>query len=266
MDRGNTITFYTNRAHNTTTGATAEGSAATATEDTYASYDVVTAMYTGLAYLSRQLIEDAAPAALMSVIANDVSRVVARKAETGYHIPFLAYDSTDADSIAESYDRTTKMSTESGANDPKIKRVNMLNLIFGLDEGFLASPSVVALTRAQSYNHMLRLTYGTQYPVPVYQTNTILGAPLMVEGFRLAFDQFLPAIVAAAASGPDQEAIVIGDMNRAFHIVDVGGIRVDMSKEYKFAEQQVTVLASLRTGGAIKDPTAARIAMTDGST
>ena len=260
MDRGNTVTFYTNTSHNTTTGATGEGSAAGENEDTYGSYSVETKMYTGLAYVSRQLIEDAGPAALMSIIDNDVSRVVARKSETAYHTAALI----TTGNANTRYDRTAKAASDSAAGDPKITRSMVLSSIFGLDEGYITSPGMRVLGRGQTYQQMLGITWGTNFPQSIYQPNAVAGAPRLVEGYPFLFDAFLPAIVAASNGGADQEALLVGDINRAFHIVDVGGVRVDMSREYKFAEQQVTVLASLRTGGAIKDPKGARLAMSDG--
>ena len=259
MNRGNTMTFYRNTAHNTTTGATTEAAAAAATEDTYGSYEISTAMYTGLAYLSRQLIEDAGPTGLMGIVDTGLSRVIARKSETAYHTAFSTYDSTDT---AKSYDRTTKSVTDSKLGNPEITRKMILDLLFGLDEGYLSMPSVNWLCRAMTYRHILEITYGSSDLGLVYEPSPVAGAPDMVEGHPIYYDAFLPAIVAAADTTVDQIAMAIGQFADAFHIMDVGGVQMDMSREYKFAEQQVTVLGSFRTGASIKDPRAARLAMT----
>ncbi len=266
MNRGNTITMYRNAGHNTSTGATGEGAAASETEDTYDSYDISTAMHTGLVYISRQMIEDAGPAGLMGIIDDGLSRVIARKSETAYHTDFLAYDSTSAGTIAQSYDRTETAGTEATVGDPKISRDNILNAIYGLDEGYLSAPGTRILLKAMTYRHILALTYGTNEPRFIYEPNPVLGAPDQIEGYPIMFDAFLPNIVAAASNGAHQPALAVGNFSDAFHIVDVGAVQMDMSREYRFAQQQVTVLASHRTGGAIKDPRAVRMIVSDGST
>ena len=258
MDRGNQITFYRDEDHyDADTDATPEGQPAKETEDDYGSYNVTTAMRTGLVYLNRQLIEDAGPTGLMSIIDRGLSRVIARKSETAFHVPFLATG-------AMTYDRSTKAGANSAIGDPKIERTQILDALYGLDEGYLAA-SLVWLVRAMTYRHIIELKSGGNNSGYIYEPNPVAGAPDQIEGHPVLFDAFLPAIVAASGGGSDQVAAAIGDFSDAFHIVDVGGVRIDMSREFKFAEQQVTVLASHRNGAAIRDFRAARLITSDGN-
>lgn len=269
VDRGNTMTFYVVTDHSDAAGATTEAAAAAETNDSYGSYAIATEMYTGMAYVSRQVLEDAGPAALLPMVENGITRVITRKSETAYHTAFLAYDATDATTIARSYDRTTTAGATSSVGDPKLSRANILDAIYGLDEDYLDMPGTGILTKSLTYRHLLELTLGASATAPysyVYSPDARMRTIREIEGYDVTFDRYFPSIAAATSRGAHQPALAVGNFNDAFHIMDVGTVQLDVSRHYRFPQQQLTILGSVRTGGAIRDTKAARLIVTDGST
>ena len=265
-ETGNDMTFFKTASHNASTGATNEGASAPETEDTYTSYEISFSEYTALAYLSKIVIQDSAPAGLMDIVNDGLFRVLVRKEETAFHTVFQAYDSTSATTIAASYDRTTVAPSDSTAGDPKISAANILDALYGLDETYLSSNRLRWLVRAMTYRHIIGdITYSTDNPMRIYEPSPVAGAPRVIEGEQVLFDAFLPAIIAAANNGPSQVAAAIGDFNDAFHIADCTQMELDVSTEFRFGQRQVTVLGSRRTGSAIRDPLAARLIISDGA-
>ena len=208
--------------------------------------------------------QDAIPSGIMGIINDGLSRVLVRKSETAYHAKYLAYDSTSAATIALSYDRTEKGSGDSTVGNPKVSLNNILDTLYGLDATYLSMPGIAWLCQPMTYRHILGLTYGGQRPTRVYEPNPVLGAPDVIEGRPVILDAFYPAIVVASAGGADQPSLSIGNYQDAFHIADATMLSLSVSQEYKFAEQQLTVLGSFRTGSAIRDTRAARLVVSDG--
>ena len=262
LTRGNTITFYANRGHSDATGATTEGAAAAETNDSYGEYTISTAMYTGMGYMSRQLVEDAGPAGVVGIVENDLARVITRKSETAYHVAAFAYDK---DNTGDSYARTFGANTTKG--DDKLPTgldlvKALVGLLYSLDPAYIQgradwlAPSDVLMR--------IRLANISNIGFPYMPMGGDSRFALRPEGHTAQFDVFFQpetAIPAAAGAGADGgiPRIAIGNWRDAFHIADVGGVMLDMSREYRFAQQQVTLLGSLRTGGAIRDPRAAKL-------
>ncbi len=265
-ETGNDMEFFKTATHNASTGATAEGADAPETEDTYTSYEISFSEYTALAYLSKIVIQDSAPAGLMDIINDGLMRVLVRKSETAYNTVFTAYDGTSAATKAKSYDRTTKATAASAAADPKITAANILDGLYGLDETYLSSTAVNWLMRAMTYRHIIGdIVYSTDNPQRVYEPNPVAGAPRVIESVPVIFDAFLPVIAKAKANGPSQVAAAVGDFRDAFHIADATTMDIDVSTEYRFGKRQVTVLGAHRTGSAIRDPMAARLIISNGA-
>ena len=259
MTRGNTIDFYANTSHyKTTLTATTEGTAAGETEDTYKPYTVNTAMYTGMALLSRQLIEDAAPAGILGIVGRDLSRVVTRKMETAYHAVAFPVNPADATTV---YQVSATGATATTAGEPMFPTKDaamsaLVGMLFALDEAYIQGNARWLIPKKIAQLIRLIKIDNVGYP---YQLTGNERFPMNPEGHPAMFDAFFPAIIAqsSTAKKTGTPVLAIGSWMDAFHIVDVGTIRLDMSREYKFAEQQVTLLASLRTGGAIRDTRAA---------
>ena len=254
LDKGTNFTFYRSASHSGATGATAEGSAAAETDDGFESYEIDTAMYTGLSYISRQIQEDAGPAGLMGIIDRGIARVVAKKAETAYHAIAIAAPANAGD--RSNHPTFTISATNSTLGDPKVSRSQILDVMFGLDAGYLqglGGSGLTLYTSAATYRHILGLEDGDNRPL--YAASPIPGGAGTVEGARVQLSSFFTPVPAAggSASAEGLAAFVIGSISDFFHIADVGSVRLAMSNEYKFAEQQVTVLGSLRTGGAMQD-------------
>ena len=264
LTRGNTITFWANRGHAAQQAAVAQGTAVADAEDTYSSYEISTATYGGKAYLSRELIEDAGPAGLVDIVGNDVGRVAGRSAEAAYHTTALEQPANAGD-VPLHYSRTLA-TTDATAGDPKFPsgaaaRTALVDLLFELDESYIMGEANWLMPKAIYKAVTLVNIANIGYPYMMDRGSAAVGAPFMVEGHPVNLDAFFPTIPAASGSGNDYgiAAFAVGNWRDAFHIADVGGVRVDMSTEYKFAERLVTIMGWIRTGGAIRDPRAAEI-------
>ncbi|MDE0288755.1 MAG: phage major capsid protein [bacterium] len=269
LTRGNKITFWANRGHAAAQAAAAQGTAVPDAEDTYSSYDVETATYGGKAFLSRELIEDGGVAGLVNVIGSDVGRVAARSAEAAYHLKALEAPA-DAGDVANHYARTIA-TADSSAGDPKLPvptigtestytqpRETLTDLLFELDESYIMGNATWLMPKSIYKTITQVFIPNIGYP---YQASAVDGPRYQIEAHPVSLDAFFPAIPAVSGGGSDYgvAAMGVGNWMDAFHIVDVGGIRVDMSSEYRFAERLVTVMGWIRTGGAIRDPRAAKL-------
>jgi len=262
--RGNTMTFWANRGHAAQQAAVAQGTAVADAEDTYSSYTISTATYGGKAFLSRELIEDAGPAGLVDIVGNDVGRVAGRSAEAAYHTVALESPANAGD-IPLHYARTLAK-TDSAAGDIKFPtgadaREALVDLLFELDETYIMGDADWLMPKSVYKLVTLINIANIGYPYMMDRGSAAAGSPFMVEGHPVGLDAFFPTIPAASGSGDQYgvAAFAVGNWRDAFHIADVGGVRVDMSTEYKFAERLVTIMGWIRTGGAIRDPRAAEL-------
>lgn len=123
---------------------------------------------------------------------------------------------------------------------------NLIDLVYSLDREARRVPSFAVMAGAAAIADMRQLQDGAgNY---VFAPALDAGTPDKVAGFTLIEN---PAVATPATSA---KSVIAGDM-KSYIVRQVGGIRLDRSDDYAFADDQITFRAQLRVDGNLPQPT-----------
>ena len=223
---------------------TAEGDAATATEDTMGQTAVPTYEYTALAEVTNQLLMDNV-VDLESYLAKMLGRVMAKKTEMRYH------HGTGA-SMPKGIMNSPPAGQTITSNTTLVVKFVDLKMLFQLDAEYITDFDMVRwLMGSQTYGEFVFLVDSQGRPILPQVPSAMPGRRLLEA--PAIFSSFISTGL-AASSYP----VVVGNFEDAYIIRDVSGTTITASAHAEFKKRLVVFQAAGRHGGNIQDPEAVR--------
>ena len=241
--QGNPLTLPKDTAHDTTTGATTEGGSATVTSDTLGKTTLSPSKYDGRYDVTRELMQDTA-VDIATFITRSIGRTIGRKSETAFATAFLAGVPT-ANVI------TATGASTAGAQNGQITVSDVQNLAFELDDDYMQDEdSLTWMMNKMAYRNILDLKDSNNNFYYRRGTGLVDRRPNMVEGSSVVTNPLFPTPVGGTAV-KNKPFIFLANFMDYFVIRDVGGIRIRVSTEFKFGDDETVYIGDLRTVGAV---------------
>ncbi|MDE0718692.1 MAG: phage major capsid protein [Rhodospirillaceae bacterium] len=233
-------------AHNTSTGATAENTDASETEDTLNRTLLTPGKYDGLYELTEELLEDT-EVDITGFVIDSLGRIIGRKTETAYTAAFENLDALTG-AVVAGIPRAHQIAVTAAntAANRNISYANTRRLKFRLDAAYIAMRDALRWAmHPDFYDRALGLLDGDNRPY--YKTSSVAGEPDMMEGVPIEYNPMLPADVAASDNMGIMYMVYPPDF---FVIRDVGTMEITSSREAEFKKGNTVYRAMMRSVGA----------------
>ena len=239
---GENLEFPTVAAHGTA-AIVGEGTALAEADPTFGKMTLGAFKYGQLIQLSSELLEDSG-VDIVGFAAQDLGRALGRVTDTAY---VVGAGGANAPQGVMTAIGTGKTGGTAAAGVPTI--AELTDLVYSVNSEYRARGAQFLMQDATAGK--IRNLVNTSGDF-LWQPSVQAGQPDRLLGFEVITD---PNVV---ATGTNQNSVAFGDFS-GFYIRDVGGVRIERSDDYAFANDLVTWRAVLRTDSDLIDANAIKL-------